>query len=306
MYVDHCEINEGDNGEVRQSEVNQGDNFGELGQGSFTTLLQNVLNEMRHSGVNEGGNDNESQTESDSDESVAHSLDHVSDDEELIAVREKILRMKSKSQSISHNQTQTQSQLQTDDDHISIEQSDRNEGIGGNEEVGIGDTVQHEGIEDGGSDTDYPGSSEYDSPESSSKKMQCQNCKKYGHNKKTCKSQFVPSDKPNKLPLKRKAKQSEAGTSTTKQRNVRQKKDQVPNGYGVYIAPESGNTYVRAPGQRIPVNLNEAPLIQNSQTNSNVPSVRRQSTPKRPTRSATQSLMQKNGKDAASTKKSGT
>ncbi|KAM7490860.1 hypothetical protein LguiA_033781 [Lonicera macranthoides] len=189
MYVDHCKINEGDNGEVRQSEVNQGDNFGELGQGSFTTLLQNVLNEVRYSGVNEGGNDNESQTESDSDESVAHSLDHVSDDEELIAVREKILRMKSKSKSQSVSQNQTQSQLQTDDDHISIEQLDRNEGIGGNEEVGIGDTLQHEGIEDR--------------------------------------------------------------------------------------------------GQGIPVNLNEAPLTQNSQTNSNVPSVRRQSTPKRPTRSAT-------------------
>ncbi|KAM7495345.1 hypothetical protein LguiB_029954 [Lonicera macranthoides] len=91
--------------------------------------------------------------------------------------------------------------------------------------------------------------SEHEKLDKKGEKTVCKNCKKYGHSKKTCKGEFVPIDKPNKL--SRKAKQGEAGTSiakqtsTTKQRNVRQKKDQVPNGYGVYIAHESGNTYVK-------------------------------------------------------------
>ncbi|KAM7495346.1 hypothetical protein LguiB_029955 [Lonicera macranthoides] len=54
---------------MRQSDVSEGDNFGELGQGGFTALMQNVLNEVIHSGINEGGNDNESQTKSDFNES---------------------------------------------------------------------------------------------------------------------------------------------------------------------------------------------------------------------------------------------
>lgn len=76
----------------------------------FTALMQSVLNEVRYSGVNEGGNNDESEIDSESDESIANNLDYISDDEELIAVREKILRMNSKSQTQMNNQTQTQSQ----------------------------------------------------------------------------------------------------------------------------------------------------------------------------------------------------
>lgn len=72
--------------------------------------MQSVLNEVRYSGVNEGGNNDESEIDSESDESIANNLDYISDDEELIAVREKILRMNSKSQTQMNNQTQTQSQ----------------------------------------------------------------------------------------------------------------------------------------------------------------------------------------------------
>ena len=32
--------------------------------------------------------------------------------------------------------------------------------------------------------------------------------------------------------------------STSRQRNVKQKQENVPNGYGLYVAPETGNTYV--------------------------------------------------------------
>ena len=59
-------------------------------------------------------------------------------------------------------QTQTQSQSQINDGHIISEQSYKNESIGGNEDMGIGDTVQHEGIGDKGSNTDYPESSSED------------------------------------------------------------------------------------------------------------------------------------------------
>ena len=33
--------------------------------------------------------------------------------------------------------------------------------------------------------------------------------------------------------------------SSSRQRNVRQMKKQIPNGYGVYISPNTGNTYMR-------------------------------------------------------------
>ena len=100
----------------------------------------------------------------------------------------------------------------------------------------------------------------FEEPKSSHKlskkniRMKCSKCKRYGHNCRTCKDPTQANDgaqnidstptvttRAPKLQVRRNGPTLETTKSTT---SSSKGKERVPNGFGVFISPHTGNTFV--------------------------------------------------------------